>query len=62
MNERLMVHIGGIADFCRRQHILRLAIFGSALLDDRKVDLRTSAYPSRPCLPATRVLGMQRSR
>ncbi len=34
MNEKLVTDKGQIADFCRRHHIVRLAIFGSALRDD----------------------------
>ena len=34
MNEQLTVDKDRIADFCRRHHITRLAIFGSALRDD----------------------------
>ena len=34
MNGKLVIDKGQIADFCRRHHIIRLAIFGSALRDD----------------------------
>jgi predicted nucleotidyltransferase len=34
MNEKLAIDKAGIADFCQRHHIARLAIFGSALRDD----------------------------
>ena len=34
MNGQLVIDKGQIADFCRRHHIVRLAIFGSALRDD----------------------------
>jgi len=34
MNGKLVIDRGQIADFCRRHHIVRLAIFGSALRDD----------------------------
>ncbi len=34
MNENIAIGKDGIADFCRRHHILRLAIFGSALRGD----------------------------
>jgi len=38
MNGKLTVDKGRIADFCRRHHILRLAIFGSALREDFRPD------------------------
>jgi len=38
MNEKLVIDRGKIADFCRRHHISRLAIFGSALRDDFRPD------------------------
>jgi predicted nucleotidyltransferase len=38
MNEKLAIDKAGIADFCRRHHIARLAIFGSALRDDFRPD------------------------
>ncbi len=38
MNEQLAVDKDRIADFCRRHHIRRLAIFGSALRDDYRPD------------------------
>ncbi len=38
MNEKLAINKAGIADFCRRHHIVRLAIFGSALRDDFRPD------------------------
>ena len=34
MNGELVIDKGHIADFCRRHHIVRLAIFGSALRED----------------------------
>jgi len=34
MNSKLVIAKDGIADFCRRHYIRRLAIFGSALRDD----------------------------
>lgn len=34
MNENLVIPEDKIADFCRRHHIRRLAIFGSALRED----------------------------
>lgn len=34
MNKNLVIPRDKIADFCRRYHIQRLAIFGSALRDD----------------------------
>ena len=34
MNGKLVIDKGQLADFCRRHHIIRLAIFGSALRDD----------------------------
>jgi uncharacterized protein len=34
MNQKLSVDKKRIADFCRRHHIMRLAIFGSALRED----------------------------
>jgi len=34
MNKNLVIPRDQIADFCRRHHIQRLAIFGSALRDD----------------------------
>lgn len=34
MNKNLFIPKGKIADFCRRHHICRLSIFGSALRDD----------------------------
>jgi uncharacterized protein len=34
MNGRLVIDKDQLADFCRRHHIVRLAIFGSALRDD----------------------------
>ncbi len=34
MNKNLVIPKDIIADFCRRHHIRRLAIFGSALRDD----------------------------
>lgn len=38
MNEKVVVDRDKIADFCRRHHISRLAIFGSALRDDFRPD------------------------
>lgn len=38
MNGKLAVDKEKIADFCRRRHITRLAIFGSALRDDFRPD------------------------
>ena len=38
MNEKLAIDKAGIADFCRRHHIARLAIFGSALRYDFRPD------------------------
>jgi uncharacterized protein len=38
MNEKLVVDKDSIADFCRRHHITRLAIFGSALREDFRPD------------------------
>ena len=34
MNKKLVVNSEKISDFCRRHHIRKLAIFGSALRDD----------------------------
>ena len=34
MNENLVIPKGKIAEFCRRHHIRRLSVFGSALRDD----------------------------
>lgn len=34
MNGNIAIDKGRIGDFCRRHHILRLAIFGSALRED----------------------------
>ena len=34
MNKNLSIPKDEIADFCRRHHICRLSIFGSALRDD----------------------------
>ncbi|HNS19397.1 MAG TPA: nucleotidyltransferase family protein [Sedimentisphaerales bacterium] len=38
MNGKITIDKDKVADFCRRHHILRLAIFGSALRDDFKPD------------------------
>ncbi len=38
MNEKLMIDKDRIADFCRRHHIIHLAVFGSALRDDFRPD------------------------
>ena len=38
MNRNLAVDKDGIANFCRRRHITRPAIFGSALRDDFRQD------------------------
>lgn len=38
MNGKLAIDKDSIADFCRRHHITRLAIFGSALRDDFRPD------------------------
>lgn len=38
MNEKLVIDKNRIANFCRRHHISRLAIFGSALRDDFRPD------------------------
>ena len=38
MNAKLAIDKDRIADFCRRHHITRLAIFGSALRDDFRPD------------------------
>jgi len=38
MNRNLVIPKDKIADFCRRHHIQRLAIFGSALRDDFSPD------------------------
>ncbi len=38
MNGKLAVDKDKIADFCQRHHIVRLAIFGSALRDDFRED------------------------
>jgi len=38
MNEKLTIDKDEIADFCHRHHIVRLAIFGSALRDDFRPD------------------------
>lgn len=35
---RIQVPLGAIADFCRRHHIRRLALFGSVLRDDFRPD------------------------
>ena len=34
MNEQIAIDKDRVADFCRRHHITRLAVFGSALRDD----------------------------
>jgi len=38
MNRKLSVDKNKIADFCRRHHITKLAIFGSALREDFRAD------------------------
>jgi len=38
MNKNLMIPEDKIADFCRRHHIRKLAVFGSALRDDFRPD------------------------
>jgi len=38
MNEKLVIPKDKIADFCRRHHIHRLSVFGSALRDDFSPD------------------------
>ncbi len=38
MNENIALPKDKIADFCRRHHIRRLAVFGSALRDDFAID------------------------
>ncbi len=38
MNKNLVIPRDKIADFCRRHHIQRLAVFGSALRDDFSPD------------------------
>ncbi len=38
MNENIVLPKDKIADFCRRHHIRRLAVFGSALRDDFAID------------------------
>ncbi len=38
MNEKLVIPKDKIADFCRRHHISRLSVFGSALGDDFAAD------------------------
>jgi len=38
MNKNIEIQKDKIADFCRRHHICRLAIFGSALWDDFEQD------------------------
>ena len=38
MNENIALPKDKIADFCRRYHIRRLAVFGSALRDDFAID------------------------
>lgn len=38
MNENIALPKDKIADFCRRHHIRRLAVFGSALQDDFAID------------------------
>jgi predicted nucleotidyltransferase len=38
MNRKLVIDKDAIADFCRRHHIARLEIFGSALRDDFRPD------------------------
>ena len=38
MNKNLVIPKNKIADFCQRNHILRLAVFGSALRDDFTAD------------------------
>ena len=38
MNKKVVIPKDKITDFCRRHHILRLAIFGSALRDDFSPD------------------------
>lgn len=38
MNESINLPKDKIADFCRRHHIRRLAVFGSALRDDFAID------------------------
>ena len=34
MNDKLVIHKDKVADFCKRHHICRLAVFGSALRED----------------------------
>jgi hypothetical protein len=38
MNKKLIIPKEGVAEFCRRNHICRLAVFGSALRDDFSPD------------------------
>jgi len=38
MNKKLIIPKEGVAEFCRRNHICRLAVFGSALRDDFSSD------------------------
>ena len=50
MNGKLAIDKDRIAGFCRRRHITRLAIFGSALRDDFRpdsdVDVLVDSEPS----------------
>ena len=51
LQERLELPIEAIADFCRKHHIRRLAIFGSALTDrfrpDSDVDVLAEFEPAK---------------
>jgi len=51
MNKNIEIQKDKIADFCRRHHICRLAIFGSALRDDFEqgsdVDVLVDFEPGR---------------
>lgn len=38
MNPKVAVDKGRVADFCRRHHVRRLALFGSVLRDDFRPD------------------------
>ena len=61
MNKNLVIPKDKIADFCRRHHIHRLAVFGSALRDDFSPDSDVDVLVEfqKGCEPGFAFFGMQ---
>jgi hypothetical protein len=61
MNKNLVIPKDKIADFCKRHHIRRLAVFGSALRDDFAPgsDVDVLVEFQEGCTPGFAFFGMQ---